>query len=135
MIKIKLNEKKIKLEKIEEKNKDYEIVKQYANKKKFNERDWKNFLNKQYNDEYIKRLAEKSREQKIDNILSIDYNSRQIILNKRKKELFIDDIHTRLFNDFNNLQERRMLRMSNSMPSFKPLLNKNLNFLFSGFFS
>ena len=127
LTKIRLHEKKIELEKIEEENKDYEIVQQYANKKKFNERDWENFLNKQYNDEYMKRLAEKSREQKIDNIPSIDYNSRQIILNKRKKELFVDDIHTRLYNDFNNLQERRMLRMSNSMPSFKPLLNKNLN--------
>jgi len=43
----------------------------------------------------MKRLAEKSREQKIDNIPSIDYNSRQIILNKRKKEfllmIFIQD--------------------------------------------
>jgi len=125
LTKIKLHEKKIELEKIEEENKDYEIVKQYANKKKFNERDWKNFLNKQYNDEYMKRLAEKSREQKIDNIPSID-NNRQIIY-KRKNELFIDDIHTRLYNDFNNLQERRMLRMSFSMPSFKPLLNKKLN--------
>ena len=33
MTKIKLHEKKIELEKIEKENKDYEIVKQYANKK------------------------------------------------------------------------------------------------------
>jgi hypothetical protein len=127
LMKIKLHEKKIELKKIEEENKDYEIVKQYANKKKFNEKDWENFLNKQYNAEYMKKMAEKLREQKVDYIPSIDYKSRQIILNKRKKELFIDDIHTRLYNDFNNMEERRMLRMSNSMPSFKPLLNKNLN--------
>ena len=48
LMKIKLHEKKIELKKIEEENKDYEIVKQYANKKKFNEKDWENFLNKQY---------------------------------------------------------------------------------------
>ena len=127
LVKIKLNEKKIELKKIEEENKDYEIVKQYRNKKKFNEKDWENFLNKQYNEEYMKKMAEKLREQKVDYIPSIDYKSKQIILNKRKKELFIDDIYTRLYNDFNDLQERRMLRMSNSMPSFKPLLNKTLN--------
>ena len=127
LIKIKLNEKRIELKKIEEENEDYEVVKQYRNKKKFNEKDWENFLNKQYKIEYMKKIAEKLREQKVDFIPSIDYNSRQIILNKRKKELFIDDIHTRLYNDFNNMEERRMLRMSNSMPSFKPLLNKNLN--------
>lgn len=127
LIKIKINEKRKEQKKIEEEKKDYEIVKQYANKKKFNEKEWENFLNKQYNDEYIKKMAEKAREQKVDYIPSIDNKSKQIILNKRKKELFIDDIHTRLYNDFNNMQERKLLKMSNSMPSFKPLLNKNLN--------
>ena len=127
LMKIKLHEKEIELKKIEEENKDYEIVKQYANKKKFNEKDWENFLNKQYNEIYMKKFAEKLRDQKFDYIPTIDYKSKQIILNKRKKELFIDDIHTRLYNDFNNKEERRLLRMCNSMPSFKPLLNKNLN--------
>jgi len=36
LTKIKLHEKKIVFEKIEEENKDYEIIKQYVNKKKFN---------------------------------------------------------------------------------------------------
>lgn len=127
-----LNEKKIKTEKIEEENKEYDIIRQYANKKSFNERDWDKFIRSQEYWNKIKLYKAKAAEIFRDNIEhevnyipEIDSKSKQIITDLRKNTIFVDDIHTRLYNDFDDLQERKKMRMSISMPSFKPLLNKS----------
>ena len=43
----------------------------------------------------------------------------------KKRILYIEDIHTRLYNNFDDLEEKRRMKICNSMPSFKPLLNKS----------
>ena len=54
----------------------------------------------------------------------IDNNSKRIISNMRKKGDNYDDIFNKLYNDFTHMQERKKMKICNSMPSFKPLLNK-----------
>ena len=130
----KLYQKKIELKKIEEENKSYEIVMEYnkKNKKLFDENEWDNFIN---NQEYWQRekifkikAAELIRDsiQKENSIPKINSKSKSIISNMRKKKLFLDDIYTRLFKEFEDLQERKKMRICNSMPNFKPLLNKKI---------
>ena len=127
-----INENKRRNEKLKEENKEYEIIKQYKNKKSFNKNEWEDFIKNQesWNKEkkYKAKAAELFRnniEQKVHYIPEIDKKSQLIIDDKRKKTIYVDDIYTRLYNDFSDLQERKKLRMCNSMPSFKPLLNKN----------
>ena len=128
-----LNEKRVKNRKLEEENKEREIIKQYSNKKTFNENDWENFLNNQEfwfrEKKYRIKAAELFRNniEEKNFIPEINTKSKQIMKSIRKNNINIDDIHTRLYKEFYNLQERKMIRMCNSMPSFTPLINKNLN--------
>ena len=129
-----LNENRLKLKKLEEEDKEYEIVKQYKNRKVFNKNDWENFIKSQ---EYWKKekqykikaaeLFKENIEQKTNYIPEIDKNSKLMIENMKKKEINKeeDNIYIRLYNDFDDLQEKRKMRICNSMPSFKPLLNKS----------
>ena len=131
-----LNENKVKLKKLQEEDKEYEIVKQYKNKKTFNENDWENFIKSQ---EYWKKekqykikaaeLFKENLEQKMNYIPEINKNSKLMIENMKKKETSKnkdkDNIYIKLYNDFDDLQERKIMRICNSMPSFKPLLNKS----------
>ena len=127
-----LNEKKIVLKKKKEEQIEYNKIKNYKNKNKksFNENDWDVFIKSQefWNKEkqYKVKAAEIFRDniELVNSIPEINIKSKKIIRNLRKKEVK-NDVYTRLFNDFDNLQERKKMRMCNSMPSFKPLLNKS----------
>ena len=133
----KINEYKKRNKKIEEENKEYEIVKQYNinNKKKFNKDDWEQFIRNQefWNKEkiYKRKAAELIRnniEQRNNYIPEINKNSKLMIKTKRRKlsKDKNDNIYIKLYNDFGELQERKKMRICNSMPSFKPLLNKSV---------
>ena len=128
-----LNENRNELKKLQEEDKEYEIVREYANRKTFDEDDWEDFINSQEiwmkEKQYKIKAAEVFRntfDQKEYYIPKIDKNSKKIVSNLRKKILYLDDIHTRLYKDFDILQERKKIRMSKSMPSFKPFLNKKV---------
>ena len=131
-----LNENKKKLKKIEEEKKEYEIVKYYRNKNKktFNENDWNKFIKSQEywikEKQYKAKAAELLRnnyEYNFNYVPKIDKNSKLMIKDRKEKKSYINDIHIRLYNDFNDLQERKKLNICNSMPSFKPILNKSFN--------
>ena len=125
-----IHENYIKLKQVEEENKECQIVYQHTNKKTFDEDNWEDFLNSQECWQREKQFKQKAAEllrytiEKDNSIPKINKKSELIINNIRKKLLNIDDIHTRLYKDFDNLQERKKLRMCNTMPSFKPLINK-----------
>ena len=130
------NENKKKLKKIEEEKKEYEIIKYYRNKNKksFNENDWDKFIKSQEywikEKQYKAKAAELLRnnfEYNCNYIPKIDKNSKLIIKDMKEKKSYINDIYNRLYNDFNDLQERKKLNICNSMPSFKPILNKGFN--------
>ena len=127
-----LNEKKIVWDKKNEEQIEYNKIKHYKNKNKksFNENDWDDFIKSQefWNKEkqYKVKAAEIFRDniELVNSIPEINIKSKKIIRNLRKNDVK-NDVYTRLFNDFDNLQERKKMRMCNSMPSFKPLLNKS----------
>ena len=128
-----LNEKKVLNKKLKEENKEREIIKQYSNKKSFNENDWEDFLNNQEywfrEKKYKIKAAELFRNdiEEKNFIPEIDIKSKKIMESIRKNNFNIDDAHTRLYKEFYNLQERKKIRVCNSMPTFTPLINKDLN--------
>ena len=118
-----------------QKKENQEIMekRKFQSKKNFNINDWNNFLESQYiwnQEKLMKKKAGKimkeNSELKMSHQPKIDLNSKRIISNMRKGVYFEDDIYNKLYNDFNNLQERKQLKMSNSMPSFKPFINKGI---------
>ena len=130
LLEIEINENR---KKKEEEEKEKEIIKIYkkANKKKtFNKNNWEKFLKNQEDKLKTKKYKAKVEEilkdffAMVNSVPSISLNSQKIIKNKRKNHK-IKDVHIRLFDEFDTLQEKKRLRMCNSMPSFKPLLNKS----------
>ena len=126
-----LNEENKKLKNIEEENKQLYILK--SNSKKFEQDNWDEFIERQYqwkNDvEYKKRAANVFR----DNINKnhyfkpkINVKSKSIIKNiQNGNESFVDEVFIRLFNDFEEHNERQKFRNEQSLPTFKPKIPKN----------
>ena len=126
-----LNEENKKLKNIEEENKQLYILK--SNSKKFEQDNWDEFIERQYqwkNDvEYKKRAANVFR----DNINKnhyfkpkINVKSKSIIKNiQNGNESFVDEVFIRLFNDFEEHNERQKFRNEQSLRTFKPKIPKN----------
>ena len=131
-----MNDNRNKLKKMEKENEDFLEIEKYKNKNKkiFNENDWNNFIQNQeywYKKKFLKKKAIEIMREKIEiktkHKPKINYNSKRIVNNIRKnKEIDEDNIYDKLYNDFNYMQERKKLKICNSMPSFKPLLNKGI---------
>ena len=128
-----INEKKNQIQKIEKENKEYSELKKNKSQKKFNEKDWNNFIENQKSWQKQKSLKNKAVELMRESIEinlrhkpKIDLNSKRIINNMRKTINYQEDIYDKLYNDFNNMQERNKFKMYCSMPSFKPVLNRGI---------
>ena len=128
-----LNEKKNQIQKIEKENKEYSELKKNKSQKKFNEKEWNNFIENQKSWQKQKSLKNKAVELMRESIEinlrhkpKIDLNSKRIINNMRKTINYQEDIYDKLYNDFNNMQERNKFKMYCSMPSFKPILNRGI---------
>ena len=128
-----LNENKIQIQKKEKENKEAAELKKYKSQKKFNERDWNNFIENQKYWQKLKSLKKKAVELMRENIEinikhkpKIDRNSERIINNMRKTVNYQDDIYNKLYNDFDNLKERNKYKIYCSMPSFKPIINRGI---------
>ena len=128
-----INEKKNQIQKFEKENKEYSELKKNKSQKKFNEKDWNNFIENQKSWQKQKSLKNKAVELMRESIEinlrhkpKIDLNSKRIINNMRKTINYQEDIYDKLYNDFNNMQERNKFKMYCSMPSFKPILNRGI---------
>ena len=128
-----INEKKNQIQKFEIENKEYSELKKNKSQKKFNEKDWNNFIENQKSWQKQKSLKNKAVELMRESIEinlrhkpKIDLNSKRIINNMRKTINYQEDIYDKLYNDFNNMQERNKFKMYCSMPSFKPVLNRGI---------
>ena len=128
-----INEKKNQIQKIEKENKEYSELKKNKSQKKFNEKEWNNFIENQKSWQKQKSLKNKAVELMRESIEinlrhkpKIDLNSKRIINNMRKTINYQEDIYDKLYNDFNNMQERNKFKMYCSMPSFKPILNRGI---------
>lgn len=109
-------------------------LKIYNKKKPFDQNDWNNFIESQeywYRRKFLKKkaieLMRENIEIKLRHKPKINNNSKRIVYNKIKRKEYGNDIYDKLYNDFINMQERKQLKICNSMPSFKPLLNKGIN--------
>ena len=128
-----INEKKNQIQKFEKENKEYSELKKNKSQKKFNEKEWNNFIENQKSWQKQKSLKNKAVELMRESIEinlrhkpKIDLNSKRIINNMRKTINYQEDIYDKLYNDFNNMQERNKFKMYCSMPSFKPVLNRGI---------
>lgn len=128
-----LNEIKLKMKKKEKDKEEYLIIKKYKNRKPFKEYEWDNFVENQeywYKQKLLKKkvqeIIRENIELKINHKPKINENSKKIMTKKRKRKDLGENIFIKLYNDFNNIQEKKQLKISNSMPSFKPLLNKGI---------
>ena len=128
-----INEKKNQIQKFEKENKEYSELKKNKSQKKFNEKEWNNFIENQKSWQKQKSLKNKAVELMRESIEinlrhkpKIDLNSKRIINNMRKTRNYQEDIYDKLYNDFNNMQERNKFKMYCSMPSFKPVLNRGI---------
>ena len=126
-----LNEENKKIKKIEEENKQLYLLK--SNSKKFNQEDWDEFIERQYqwkNDvEFKKKAANVFRDNANKKYYfkpKINVRSKSIIDDiQNGNESFVDEVFIRLFNDFEEHNERQNLRNEQSLPSFKPKISKN----------
>jgi len=114
-----------------QKRKNYLIKKK--EKKNFNENDWNYFIKSQeiWNQKKLMKkkayeIIKENEELKISHQPKINNNSKRIITNLMKGKYKEDDIYNKLYNDFSNLQERKQLKLCNSLPSFKPFVNKGI---------
>ena len=119
-----LHENKIKLEKENEEKKDLEIIKLYKSKKLYDPNEWDEFVQSQnrWKDEvnYKRKAAEILEYQKYNHKPKISFNSRNIINELSKKNVSVDDVWKRLYNDFDERKERQKVIDKNYTPSFKP---------------
>lgn len=128
-----LNEAKKRMKNIEKEKEEVLLIQKYRNEKPFNQNEWNDFVQNQeywYKQKQLKQkaieLMKGSVELKISHKPKIDNNSKKIVNNNRKRNNYEDDIYNKLYNDFNDIQEKKQLKISNSMPSFKPILNKGI---------
>ena len=129
-----LNDLQNKMEKEDEENKEIGEIKKYKNNKKYNEKDWNNFVNSQFQwkDEInFKRKAEEILKYKIykknNNKPYMNSQSRNIINKRIKKNASMDNVYIRLYNDFEERGERQEILNNKYIPSFQPL-KRNINY-------
>lgn len=128
-----LDENQKKYNKKEKEQKEVMMLRKYINKKPFDENNWNEFIESQENWNRQKIWKKKAVEIIRENIElndkhkpKINNNSKKIISKMGKRKIYGDDIYDKLYNDFNNMEERKKLKICNSMPSFKPILNKGI---------
>ena len=121
--------------KIEKKRKEEEDFKNNikVKYKNFDQDDWDNFIERQYfwKDviDFKKNEVENIRNQKYKKYFfkpKINNRSKSILKSlKDRKDIIIEEIFERLFNDFHEHQERQKFRNDESKPTFKPIILKN----------
>lgn len=123
-----------KMEKEDEENKEIEYMKKYKNPKTYNEKDWNNFVNKQFQwkeEINFKRKAEEILKddiyKKYNNRPYMNSKSRNIINKRIKKNASMDNVYMRLYNDYEEREERQEILNKKYMPSFRPL-KRNINY-------
>ena len=135
--KIELHEEKKKLKKLEEEKKEIDEVENYrkTHKKLYNQRNWEKFVDFEYFWLNKKLIKFEELKDKINNGINhqpqIDPNSRRIY-EKINKQNYGDnyynnnnnDIFNKLYNEQSKYDNKLKMKREESMPSFKPLINK-----------
>ena len=128
----------------EEKNKIKDCIKEMGDsreKKKFDQDNWDKFIKRQK--KWKKKIQYKIKAAMIirdneeeENFFKPRINSKSKLMIEEIEEenkSWIDDIYSRLYNDFDEHKERQKFRNQQSMPSFKPKISKCSSQKFFGF--
>ncbi len=138
LAKIQLNHNKMKLKKKIEEKKDIEEIEKYKKltKRVFNQYDWDEFVEKEnlWQEEKIKTTELLRNEITKDMTYRPKINKKSMIIfekmNKNNNNYYNNinkDIFTRLFNDQEKYDNKLKMKRIDSMPTFRPKLNKTKN--------
>ena len=134
---IEMHEEKKKLKKMEEEKKEIDEVENFRkmNKKIYNQRNWEKFVDFEYFWLNKKLIKFEELRDKINNGINhqpkIDPNSRKIYEKLNKQNYgdnyynnYNDNIFNKLYNQQKKYDNKLRMKREESMPSFKPLINK-----------
>ena len=136
-----LHEQLKRMEKEKEEEKELEMIRSYRRKaKKYDKDKWNSFVDScnKWNDEvkYKRKAAEIYRnnmEKKVNYKPRINAKSKRIMSKIQKGNHSVDDVFTRLYNDYDEHKERQKILEDENLPSFNPKINtyrgfkKNIN--------
>ena len=122
---IMLNDMQKKLDKENEEKKDLEEIRLHKSKKKYDPDEWDEFVQSQNN--WIKEVNYKRKAAQILQSRKYNYKPKmnpksRNIINKltKKKNVSMDDVFDRLYNDVEDREERQKVLDKNYIPPFKP---------------
>ena len=119
-----LHDKQKQLDKENEEKKDLEEIRLHKSKKKYDPDEWNEFVQSQ--NDWIKDVNYKRKAAQILQIRKYNYKpkmnpkSRNLINKLTKKNVSMDDVYNRLYNDVEDREERQKILDKNYIPSFKP---------------
>ena len=120
LAKIYLNENRKELEKREEEKKILKMMKSYKPKKLFNEEDWNNFLKRQNRKKGLPRHPKNVENINIYKPSNRNKKKRKITNEPYKNNNSMDDVFTRLYDDFEKRNESQEKLEKKYAPEFKP---------------
>ena len=140
LAKIEINQNNIKLKKKLEEKKEIDETINYKklNRKNFSQLSWEKFVEQEYYWQEEKRKANELLKYKIKNQINNKpkINKKSIIIfekmnknnnNHNKYENHKDNIFTRLYNEQEKYDNKLKIKRQESMPTFKPYINKSKN--------
>ena len=119
-----LHDKQKQLDKENEEKKDLEEIRLHKSKKKYDPDEWNEFVQSQ--NDWIKDVNYKRKAAQILQLRKYNYKpkmnpkSRNLINKLTKKNVSMDDVYNRLYNDVEDRQERQKILDKIYIPSFKP---------------
>ena len=136
-----LHEQLKRMEKEREEEKELEMIRSYRKKaKKYDKEKWNSFVDScnKWNEEvkYKRKAAEIFRnnmEKKVNYKPRINPRSKKIMRKIQKGNKSVDDVFTRLYNDYDEHKERQKILEDENLPPFSPKINtyrrfkKNIN--------
>ena len=136
-----LHEQLKRMEKEKEEEKELEMIRSYRKKaKKYDKDKWNSFVDScnKWNEEvkYKRKAAEIFRnnmEKKVNYKPRINSRSKRIMSKIQKGNKSVDDVFTRLYNDYDEHKERQKILEDENLPPFSPKINtyrrfkKNIN--------
>ena len=136
-----LHEELKRMEKEKEEEKELEIIRSYRKKaRKYDKEKWNSFVDScnKWNEEvkYKRKAAEiyrNSMEKKLNYKPRINSRSKRIMNKIQKGNNSVDDVFTRLYNDYDEHKERQKILEDENLPPFSPKINiykrskKNIN--------
>ena len=123
-----LNEELKRMEKKNQEDKEYEEIQKKRKVRKYEKEKWDNFVESCYKwDEevrYKRKAAEIFKNRMEAHKPKINSKSKKIVKRLQKGNNSVDDVYTRLYNDYEEHEERKKILQSENMPPFCPKINK-----------